>query len=105
MSEKRFILKKTTAITSNYPQGERVYDTRLERELYYPEIVDCLNEQQEQIEQLHLAIDDLLSHTSCDEIKKENEQLRKVCSHLKKENQSLIETIFDIYEKSKWVCR
>lgn len=29
-----------------------------------------------QIEQLHLAIDDLLSHTSCDEIKKENEQLR-----------------------------
>ena len=28
-------------------------------------------------EQLHLAIDDLLSHTSCEEIKKENEQLRK----------------------------
>lgn len=43
MDEKRFILKKTTAISSNYPQGERVYDTRLERELYYSEIVDMLN--------------------------------------------------------------
>ena len=38
-------------------------------------------------------------------LKKENEQLRKVCSHLKKENQSLIENIFDIYEKVKWVVR
>lgn len=36
---------------------------------------------------------------------KENEQLQKVCSHLKKENQSLIENIFDIYEKVKWVVR
>ena len=35
----------------------------------------------------------------------ENEQLRKVCSCLKKENQSLIENIFDIYEKVKWVVR
>ena len=33
-------------------------------------------------EQLHLAIDDLLSHTSCEEIKKENEQLRKDVENL-----------------------
>ena len=38
---------------------------------------DIITELNKQIEQLHLAIDDLLSHTSCDEIKKENEQLRK----------------------------
>ena len=36
-----------------------------------------ITELNKQIEQLHLAIDDLLSHTSCDEIKKENEQLKK----------------------------
>lgn len=35
----------------------------------------------------------------------ENEKLQKVCSCLKKENQSLIENIFDIYEKVKWVAR
>ena len=39
------------------------------------------------------------------ELVEENEQLRKVCSHLKKENQSLMENIFDIYEKVKWVVR
>ena len=38
-----------------------------------------ISEQQDTIEQLHLAIDDLLSHTSCEEIKKENEQLKKEC--------------------------
>ena len=38
-------------------------------------------------------------------LKKENEQLRKVCKKKKKENQSLIENIFDIYEKVKWVVR
>ena len=38
---------------------------------------DIITEFNKQIEQLHLAIDDLLSHTSCEEIKKENEQLRK----------------------------
>ena len=41
------------------------------------EVCEKLNEQQDTIEQLNLAIDDLLSHTSCDEIKKENEQLKK----------------------------
>ena len=42
------------------------------------ECVDLLNEQQATIDQLNFAIDDLLSHTSCDEIKKENEQLRQM---------------------------
>ena len=47
-------------------------------------IVDLLNEQQsiitglnKQIEQLNLAIDDLLSHTSCEKVKKENSDLRQ----------------------------
>lgn len=42
-----------------------------------------ISEQQDTIEQLHLAIDDLLSHTSCEEIKKENEQLRQENNFLK----------------------
>lgn len=46
------------------------------------------------------SVVDLLNNLS-----EENEQLRKVCSCLKKENQSLIENIFDIYEKVKWVVR
>ena len=52
--------------------------------LGWEDVVKKLNEQQaiitelnKQIEQLNLAIDDLLSHTNYDEIKKENEQLRK----------------------------
>ena len=43
-----------------------------------------ISEQQDTIEQLHLAIDDLLSHTSCEEIKKENEQLQKELQRFKK---------------------
>lgn len=45
-----------------------------------------IGEQQATIEQLNLAIDDLLSHTSCDEIKKENEQLRNSMEKLKNVN-------------------
>ena len=52
--------------------------------LNWEDIVKKLNKQQaiitglnKQIEQLHLAIDDLLSHTSCDEIKKENKKLKE----------------------------
>lgn len=48
------------------------------------DVVDLLNKQQDiiqqkdnQIKQLNLAIDDLLTYTSCDEIKKQNEILRK----------------------------
>ena len=51
------------------------------------------NEQWRQnIEQLNFAIDDLLKHTSCDEIKTENEQLRKKCFELEKDY--LIETSY-----------
>lgn len=76
MSEKRFIWKCDD-------ENCQIYDTKKKKVYFNVEVVDLLNEQQaiitglnEQIEQLHLAIDDLLSHTSCDEIKKENEQLR-----------------------------
>ena len=62
----------------------KVKDNQEDTFLNWEDVVKKLNEQQaiitelnKQIEQLHLAIDDLLSHTSCDEIKKENEQLRK----------------------------
>lgn len=44
-------------------------------------------------EQLHLAIDDLLSHTSCDEIKKENEQLQHELRGMDKLLKSYRETI------------
>lgn len=47
------------------------------------DVVDLLNKQQDiiqqkdnQIKQMNLAIDDLLSYVSCDEIKKQNEILR-----------------------------
>lgn len=47
------------------------------------DVVDLLNKQQDiiqqkdnQIKQLNLVIDDLLSYVSCDEIKKQNEILR-----------------------------
>ena len=62
----------------------KVKDNQEDTFLNWEDVVKKLNEQQaiitelnKQIEQLNLAIDDLLSHTSCDEIKKENEQLRK----------------------------
>ena len=62
----------------------KVKDNQENTLLDWEDVIHKLNEQQaiitglnKQIEQLHLAIDDLLSHTSCDEIKKENEQLRK----------------------------
>lgn len=84
MTEKRFIWKCDD-------ENCQIYDTKKKKVYFNVEVVDLLNEQQviiielnKQIEQLNFAIDDLLSHTSCDEIKKENEQLRKVCSHLKK---------------------
>ena len=43
MSEKRYILKKTNTISTNYPTSAQVYDTVLKRELYDSEIVDLLN--------------------------------------------------------------
>ena len=69
---------------------------------------DIITELNKQIEQLHLAIDDLLSHTSCEEIKKENEQLKKEYKiaidemvtdykKLEKENEMLRILLKDIY--------
>ena len=55
----------------------QIYDTDNDVYLVAEEICGLLNEQQATIDQLNLAIDDLLSHTSCDEIKKENEVLKK----------------------------
>lgn len=55
----------------------KVKDNQEDTFLNWEDVVQKLNEQQDTIEQLHLAIDDLLSHTSCDEIKKENERLKK----------------------------
>lgn len=48
MSDKRYILKKTNATSSNYPTCERIYDTVLKRELYDFEIVNLLNNLVEQ---------------------------------------------------------
>ena len=77
MSEKRFIWKCDD-------ENCQIYDTKKKKVYFNVEVVDLLNEQQviiielnKQIEQLNFAIDDLLSHTNYDEIKKENEQLRK----------------------------
>ena len=62
----------------------KVKDNQEDTFLNWGDIVDLLNEQQsiitglnKQIEQLNLAIDDLLSHTSCEEVKKENSDLRQ----------------------------
>lgn len=75
MSEKLFILCQDDL--GNY---EIRYDEEVLHFLW--EVAPILNEQQATIDQLNLAIDDLLSHTSCDEIKKENEQLRKTMNEV-----------------------
>ena len=79
---------------------------------YYVEIIDNKKELDKSIDNPTQRLDlveccGLLNEfeLKCYKLEKENEQLRKVCSHLKKENQSLIENIFDIYEKVKWVGR
>lgn len=84
MIEERF--EKSKSDITDY----RIYDYEKE-DAYF---IDCDDESTVD------AIVNLLNSLS-----KENEKLRKVCSCLKKENQSLIENIFDIYEKVKWVVR
>lgn len=78
MSEKQFIWKCDD-------ENCQIYDTKKKKAYFNVEVVDLLNEQQ----------------TTISALKEENDQLQKVCSHLKKENKSLIENIFDIYEKVK----
>ena len=80
MSEKRFTYGETIDYNFFDVFEEKKYLGMVQRDS--TKIVDRLNEQQDTIEQLHLAIDDLLSHTSCEEIKKENEQLRKDVENL-----------------------
>ena len=103
MSKKLFSIKYDT-ISTNYPSG-RIFDNEKQHNLYIDEVVNLLNwlsnenkefkqengrlkekirEQQSiitklnnQIEQLNLAIDDLLTYMSCDGIKKQNEQLQR----------------------------
>ena len=66
--------------------------------------IQSLKEDNEQLKKEYkIAIDEMV--TDYKKLEKENEQLQKVCSHLKKENKSLIENIFDIYEKVKWVSK
>lgn len=54
----------------------QIHDIDNDVYLVAEQICNLLNKQQVTIDQLNLAIDDLLSHTSCDEIKKENERLK-----------------------------
>ena len=65
------------------------------------EVVDLLNEQQATIDQLNLAIDDLLSPTSCDEVKKENEQLRNIIKQKEEEEQLYAKEILRLNELNK----
>ena len=76
----------------------KVKDNQEDTFLNWGDVVDLLNEQQDTIgeqkiaidelitdykklekenEQLHLAIEDLLTHTSCEKVKKENSDLRQ----------------------------
>lgn len=43
--DKRFILKRSNAVSLNYFLGERIYDTVLKTELYNSEIVDELDKE------------------------------------------------------------
>jgi len=93
MSEKRYIFE-TVEITDCDTEVSRIARVITDKEECYSyedlcDIAVLLNGKEATIQRLE----------------KENEQLRKVCSCLKKENQSLIENIFDIYEKVKWVVR
>lgn len=51
MSEKRFIIKNSNTVSSNYP-SERVYDNKVKRDLYNSEIVIMLNKLWEENGQL-----------------------------------------------------
>lgn len=55
MSEKRFIIKNSNTVSSNYP-SERVYDNKVKRDLYNSEIVIMLNKLWEENEQLRMKL-------------------------------------------------
>ena len=82
----------------------KVKDNQKDILLNWKDVVKKLNEQQaiitelnKQIEQLNLAIDDLLSHTNYDEIKKENEQLRKELNDCEKFRYTVFKRIGEIW--------
>lgn len=82
MSEKRFILKRSNAISSNYCLGERVYDTVLKKELYNLEIVDLLNELKEERNYFERKKCEYFNkynkkHLDNIQLKEENEQLKE----------------------------
>ena len=102
MSEKRFVI--------DYDLDD-LEEENVKLRAKIDEQQDIITELNKQIEQLLLAIDDLLSHTSCEEIKKENEQLKEECKiaidemvtdykKLEKENEQL-QTQLLICQQSK----
>ena len=80
MSEKRFSYGETDLFEWVEDNGKMISTKECVNKLN--EQQDIITELNKQIEQLNLAIDDLLSHTSCDEIKKENKQLQEIINRL-----------------------
>ena len=100
MSEKRFYITDTGLGLDT--ESDEMYSFGDEED--FCRLFDKLNEQQaiitelnKQIEQLNLAIDDLLSHTNYDEIKKENEQLRKELNDCEKFRYTVFKRIGEIW--------
>ena len=99
MSKQRFYITDTGLGLDTV--SDEIYNFGNEED--FCRLFDKLNEQQaiitelnKQIEQLNLAIDDLLSHTSCDEIKKENEQLRKELNDCEKFRYTILKRIEEL---------
>ena len=100
MSEKRFYITETELGLDT--ESDEIYN--FDNEEDFCRLFDKLNEQQaiitelnKQIEQLNLAIGDLLSHTSCDKIKKENEQLRKELNDCEKFRYAVFKRMEEIW--------
>lgn len=97
MNEKRF--RVNDLVKYDYSEiGEYIDENHTDRPIMNDEVCDLLNEQQATIDQLNLAIDDLLSHTSCDEIKKENE---KLTDELLKEMEEKASIVKELEETNK----
>ena len=73
--DKKFILKRSNAVSLNYHLGERIYDTILKTELNNSEIVDELNK-----------------------LDFENEELVKKYLQLKEDNEQLLKDVENLQE-------